>query len=439
MDTDDREGRTYRLPTATMPGQSVEMTIDRLTQFEAWCGEHGVSTTGTRIERYRRYLTWRIANESPLDVLDTGIFQDPEQSPIQHGLDRYLYVLREAHELGWIVGGLRSAAVQGIKAKLAIIVSGTDFAALDRNTEARNTQFELRIASYFARAGYEIDLSSRTDIIATTRGTTYHVECKRIASPRQLNRRVKDALEQIKSRLPRSSSTHGHFGLVAADVTKVAFSHNGLTRGVTPDHARDVLQDKLKLIGSELNRSGLAVTAKRVVGLWLQIHIPSLVLTPFIPCTRFSSYFMSNQQLNLRSRIAEQRLWHEVMGVDTTGDDDRPPEPLYARRGVYIPANTVVSWDDELLSQLVAGQPIPILEDDHIVFSIQPPGESEFIDFSFMDLTEVLARMNDQERRAEFASLDSARATVMGRLLINRYPYEGHPPWLDFAEPSLGS
>lgn len=425
-------GRGYALPTETLPGETLAAALARLTRFEALCHAHGVTTGGTRVERYSRYLAWRAADDSPLETLDRGIFVDGPDSPVQHGLDRFLYVLRETHELAWIGEGLRGLDIPGLDAKLGVLTSGADFAALDRNVLSRNTQYELRVASYFARAGYDVDLSGLTDIVAVGAGRTIHVECKRIGSAKQLSKRIKEAVAQLRARMPRSTSTHGHFGLVAADVTKVAFTRNGLTMAVTPEHARDIIQEKLKLIGRQLDRpGGGAMVAKRILGLWLQIHIPSLVTTPPMPTTRFSSYFIPNSQPTLRAEGAEKALWFELSNVKTENDDDTPAEPLQPRAGVRIPVGTQVSWDEDLLAGLQQGGPFPDLPDEHVVMSVAPPGSDAFEDFSFLDLRFLLAPMSPEDRRAALADEEQARTFLLGGLLSRRHPYADRGHWLD--------
>ncbi len=178
------EENAYPLPAMTLPGHSTATLLKRLRRFEDLCVAHGVSTRNTRVARYRRYLEVgpRVGED-----LDKGIFLDPPDSPIRHGLDRLLYVLREVHELTWIGEGLRSANTRGLADKLEVVIHGADFAALDRNTGSRNTQFELRIASYLGRRGYRLDLSTLTDIIATRGLTTYLLNAS--VSPARRNSR----------------------------------------------------------------------------------------------------------------------------------------------------------------------------------------------------------------------------------------------------------
>jgi len=419
----------YPLPAMTLPSHSMETLTERLRRFEELCAKHDVVTRNTRIDRYRRYL------ERPPPKgweLDRGVFIDPPKSPIQHGLDRLLYVLRELHELTWIGEGLRDANTRGLADKLRIVVRGADFAALDRNTESRNTQFELRIASYLGRAGYRLDFGTLTDIVATRGLTTYYVECKRVASTAQLARRIKEALEQIEERKPRSGFFHGRHGVVAADVTRVAFTHNGLTLGVTPDHARDVIREKLQSIEANVLKDGPSLVGRRVVGLWLQIHIPSLVLHPPMPTTRFSSLFLGNPKLDLRSRCATRRFVAQTLAAGVSEPGDEVPQLLQARNSIQIPRGTGFTFDEELLEALVATGELPERADDHLVLTVRPPGAEDdaFEYYSYFELKMVFGSVSAEDRRRFTHSLDWA-LFLLGPLILQRYRYVGHSPWLD--------
>ncbi len=423
----------YPLPTMTLPSHSMETLTERLRRFEELCAKHDVVTRNTRIDRYRRYL------EQPPPKgweLDKGVFIDPPNSPIQHGLDRLLYVLREVHELTWIGEGLRDADTRGLADKLQIVVRGADFAALDRNTESRNTQFELRIASYLGRAGYRLDFGTLTDIVATRGLTTYYVECKRIASAAQLARRIKEALNQIEERKPKSSFVHGRHGVVAVDVTRVAFNHNGLTLGVTPDHARDVIREKLRNIAEKVEKDGPSLVGRPVVGLWLQIHIPALVLQPPMPTTRFSSIFLGNPNIDLRSRCAERRFVTHTLAADASEPGDEAPRSLQPRNSIQIPKGTVFRFDEELIDRLIATGELPERPDGHVVLSIRPPGAEDeaFEDYSYFELKLAFESVSTEERRQFTHSLNGAQRLLLGPLILQRHRYGELPPWLDEGE-----
>jgi hypothetical protein len=101
-----------------------------------------------------------------------------------------LYVLREAHELMRILRGLKVHVPSGIDEKLRVIVGGRDFAALDSDSNSRNTLFELRISSYFCQSGCDVDLSTDTDIIALSDDQAFYLECKRVGNDNQLAKRL---------------------------------------------------------------------------------------------------------------------------------------------------------------------------------------------------------------------------------------------------------
>lgn len=438
-------GDSYRLPTVALPGLPREMLLQRLRRFEELCAEHSVATSNTRIERYRRHL------EQPSMAdgweLDKGVFIDPPRSPIQHALDRSLYVAREVHELMWIGEGLKDAETRGLAAKLRAVVRGADFAALDVNTEARNTQFELRIASYLSRAGYKLNFSTLTDIVASRNRSTYYVECKRVASASQLTRRVKQALDQIEERKPKSGWLQGRHGVVAVDVTRVAFSQNGLTIGMTADHSRDIVRDKLNSISADLQRGGSPLVGHVAIGLWLQIHIPVLVLWPPATATRFSSLFVMNvmpewppktetrfssMSAMVRTHLAQHRFMDDTQRRDHSDPDATSPQALQLRKRIAIPAGTALKFDEQLLQELVASGQLPERPDDHLVVSFWLPGEAESDAglFRYFELKLLFGNLLDEEVKLFTKSLPEARG-LFAPLLLQRYPYVGHPAWID--------
>jgi hypothetical protein len=421
---------TYRLPQETLAGHSNAVLLGRLRRFEEWSAALGVATQGTRIDRYARYLEWVPRSKGELD---SGIFIDPPENPIRHGLDRLLYVLREVHELTWISEGLRDRSIPDLERKLTKVVKGTDFAALDRNTESRNTQFELRIASHFARAGYHITLDNLTDIVATRRRTTYHLECKRVASEKQLGRRIKEATDQLRGRIPRSTLWRGHHGLVAVDVTKVAFTHNGLIWGQTPDHTRDLLQEKLKAIAHALEMQS-SVFEEPAIALWMQIHIACLVVQPPQPITRFSSCYVPNFTLGFRSLMAARRIWTQIRSINTNDPGDEKPRSLEPRRRLSIPPGTVFRFGENFLSSIMSnGGKLPDLPDEQVVLSVkQPNSDAEaWEDFSFYEMKLLFAQLSEHERKTLATSPEHAHSVLLPRLLCARYPYVGQAPWLD--------
>jgi len=179
------ETKSYSLPLQTLPSLDLQHHIDDLLEIQDFIEKRGIKTVNTRIERYIEFLRQASINQS---INPSDIFKHSTTSPFRHSTDWMLYVLREVHELMWILKGIKKRVPLGIDDKLKMIVSGRDFAVLDTNSNSRNTQFELRIASYFCQAGYDVDISTETDIIATSKRQAFYIECKRVGSEKQLEK-----------------------------------------------------------------------------------------------------------------------------------------------------------------------------------------------------------------------------------------------------------
>lgn len=225
------ESRSYPLPEYSIPALPLHHHLEDLAEVQAFLKSLGIRTQNTRIERYIRYLEQAVNGKQPDE---SQIFKNAVDPRFQSPLDWKLYVLREAHELMWILKGLKARMPEGADGKLKKLVGGSDFAALDSQTESRNTQFELRIASYFCQAGWKVDLSTRTDMIATSKVSpwTFYVECKRIASENGIQENLLKAKKQLIARMPDVYDGTKAYGVVAADVTRGAcpiFCVNGVS------------------------------------------------------------------------------------------------------------------------------------------------------------------------------------------------------------------
>jgi len=415
---------SYAWPTQTLPSLSLEHHLADMQEFAEWIESVGIRTANTRISRYIRYLD---SCRHEADPLGTSIFHDHDEHPFKSAIDRYLYVLREVHELMWIFGGIKINKPKGIENKLRIIVGGSDFAALDQDSTSRNIQFELRIASYFCREGYLVDLSSETTDIIASKKDTFHTQCKRIASERRLARRTKEAERQHKLHLPRSGLSSRNYGIVALDVTKLAFDHNGLTWGMTAEHSRDVIREKLVNVSTRIEGIDPANKNNKYILLtWLQVHMPSLVRYPPQCTTRFSSHFRLNPTLGGR----RQRAFNRLRAVLETGAnlDSRevPPRALTFRKGFTVPAGSVMKWDNDLLGVLVTSSTLPDRSPDHVVLSLEIEGTKH--EFCFYDLAAVVKGLDGETRGRMQGNETETIKELLGRLLRQAYPYEDYGP-----------
>src|SRR5437899_790360 len=179
------ESKVYNLPTESLPTLGISHQIEDLAAIADLIESRGISTKNTRIERYAQYL--KSAAEGQQN--EARIFKKSLDARFRHPIDCYLYTLREVNELTWILRGLKAHIPVGTDDKLKTLVSGSDFSALDTNSQSRNIQFEFRIGSYFCQAGCNVDLSD-TDIIATSENYSFYLECHRVAKLKQLQWRL---------------------------------------------------------------------------------------------------------------------------------------------------------------------------------------------------------------------------------------------------------
>jgi hypothetical protein len=408
------------LPRETLPSLGEEHSLDDLRELKEFFESRGLAISNTRLERYIHYME-RLVLDQEVDA--SKIFRNSADARFRSQLDWRLYVLREVHELAWILKGLKVHLPTGIDDKLNVILSGRDFAALDRDSRSRDAQFELRIASYFCQAGCDVKLDTETDIVALTDREAFFIECKRIGSSSQLGKRLIEARKQLQMRMPRRVGRRHVAGCVAADVTKVAFSHNGLTLGVTNEHSRDVIQEKLVSIANDAQNYPLYKDCNGLLFYWFQIHIPTLILQPPQVATRFSSNQVLPVPINgIQHELS--RVFYNIFERVSRSRDDRetPSRPLVRKKMHVIQAGSQFSLADDL-DRLLQEGPVAELEDDHLVDQLQINGVAHT--FTAFDL-----RMVPEEVLSACSALveterGQAGALLLAAMFANRFPFEG--------------
>lgn len=409
------EKRTYSLPKESLPGIEIQHHVDDLEELCSFLESRHIATTNTRIRRYIQYFE-QVINSGTAE--SSTIFKNSLEGPFKSDTDWFLYLLREVHELMWILKGLKVRLPEGIDEKLKCIVGGRDFATLDSNSSSRNAQFELRIASYFCQENLPVDLSSDTDIIVLTENRVLYIECKRIASGAQLRKRLSEAKLQLRRGMPRKVGRRSVYGCIAADVTKMAFSHNGLNFAVTSEHARDVIQDKLTEIANEAEKYPLFEKCPGLLNYWLQIHIPSLVLQPCTPTTRFSSIHVSNESLRRKERKALSSLYEIFERASERGDTRKEPaKPLMPLQSFCLPRGTTFTIDEDLLLEFLSTGTVTCRDAGAVVGTLCFDGETHT--FSLLDFQTIIGSIEESER-AELAH-DPVNARF--QILVKMYEF----------------
>jgi hypothetical protein len=412
--------KTYKLPVNSIPSMDYSHHLDDMLEFQSYLNHKGIKTKNTRIERYISYLDILSKNSKVLDA--ARIFKNSSQIQMHNRSDWVLYVLREVHELAWILKGLKITEPKGIDEKLKVVVNGSDFAALDTDSHSRNIQFELRIASYFCQSKCEVDLTKGTDVIALSEKFAYFVECKRIASEAQLSKRLQEAKQQLKARMPKKYMGRKSIGCIAGDVTKVAFPHNGLTWGLTNEHCRDILQEKLKEISYKVRPESF-FEFKSVSFYWLQIHIAALIQYPITPMTRFSSYQIQKDPTNSKERTT-RKAFNDIFESASLSKDPREiaPSKLIKRKELIVPAGSIFKLEREKV--LKFSQEISetdITSNPYIGELTINDNKNEFYlyDISLLSNDHINAWKTSRNKSLEKADLE-----LLIKMYLNRYPYE---------------
>lgn len=346
------EVAAYKLPLETMPGLELSHHISDLIEFKDFLENRGIKTSNTRIVRYIEFLRNYVEKNQKAPG---KIFKNSDVGLLSSNMDWLLYVLREAHELMWILKGLKTSIPMGLEQKLRDVIGGRDFAALDSDSRSRDTQFELRIASYFCQAGCYVDMSTKTDVIALTDKHVFAIECKRIASESQLSKRISEAKRQLRQWAPKNGGSRVAAALVAVDVTKLAFPHNGMTMGVTNEHSRDVIQKKLAEIARNVEKLPLFDNCREIQNLWLQIHMPSLILQPPSVSTRFSSCHVHRERTNRKQRRAKESFFRIFEACSKGDHRETSAEPLTLRDSYKFQAGTTFMVEEKLLTEIRSG------------------------------------------------------------------------------------
>jgi hypothetical protein len=419
--TDDT--RSYAVPTETIPSLDLTHHLRDLREIRTFFESRGIETRNTRIERYGNYL-----ERSLSDGIETlgaeKIFKTSAGEPFRSPIDWHLYVLREVHELMWILKGLKAHVPVGADEKLKLIAGGRDFAALDVDSQSRNAQFELRIASYFCQNGCEVDISNDTDVIALTDRYAFFVECKRVSSKNKLRTRLSEARRQLARRMPRNGRKQRPLGCIAVDVTRVAFTHNGLTWAITNEHSRDEIQDKLVEIASKTKHHMSFESCPKLLCYWLQIHIPSLIMqpSPGAITTRFSTYWISRPSLNRKDGKTLAAFHQMFKSVSKADARTLPARALTPRSAVSFPAGTTFNLDDGRVVKLLNQETISDDELAEVVGTMSFGGVED--KFTFFEVRFLPGDFISEWRRE--ITVDRAKGSFMllANLYQRRYPYE---------------
>jgi hypothetical protein len=194
-----------------------------------------------------------------------------------------------------------------LKRKLEIILSGPPLLA-DENPSstnaARNTLFELYLASRIAAGGLPVEVGEHPDLTCRLGVAEILIECKRPFAPTAVGRAVKQAYGQLKRQIP--SRPAGTFGLIAVSVARILNPGDSFLSYYDERRASERLsQMLLEISEQEETRKALLEVAKdgQIVG--ALFHVNTIALD------RTAERFTLAVQVNVHSlALGQEALRH---------------------------------------------------------------------------------------------------------------------------------
>ncbi len=195
----------------------------KLDQACAWLDELGIAYSRTRIGRYKD-LFGALARHQLAGTLDA--FYD------HYSFESWVNAAYEVAELARIYKGLSEQAAPAIVTRLKDAVKGQEFYTLDsEHRSGRDFSFELSMAAKFVGAGLAVDFGHDADIRVLLEGFTFFVECKRLKSPKQIQKRLKEGIKQLHKRYVKSGVPQSARGMLAISIGKTVNESLGLLEG----------------------------------------------------------------------------------------------------------------------------------------------------------------------------------------------------------------
>ena len=419
---------TYRIPEEEIISNS-QCGIEHLIEFREFLINLGINAQHSRIAKYIDFLGAIYKN---LNFDPTKIFTETHDDRFHSLQDWFVYTLREVSELFWIYRALKIRMPKGAEEKLKLINSGRDFAAFDTNSTSRDTQFELRIASYFCNKNLVIDVSTETDIVIEFEKFFLYIECKRIHSDKKLMRNIYEANDQLKLRMPKKRGDKPCYGIIAIDVTALAFPHQGLVFGVTAEHNRNIIQEKLIEITHNINSDNIMAQNPRLMAIWENIHIPATRMQPPGCETRFSYNMIYRITENRKERLNFLKIKQIIEESAFESMKENTARKLTIRQKISLPKGITFGYDNSLLQQFFDNNEYVKKNWPEMGPICTAEYQNEKIYFSILEFAMAL---DEIEGKNELAKVDKFPVEIFLHMLIKRFPYnEIGPNWLNSDE-----
>jgi hypothetical protein len=230
----------------------------------SWLRGLGIDVTNSRVGHYRRVMERLAVADERRDATELRALFPMVVDP-----------LFEANEIGSIYAAFGSGVHDDyVRARITALRSGplryTD--EVGSNTCARDLAFELLLAARLVSGGLQLDPAIASDIAVHAAPRRLIFECKRPGSEERVERRVREAKNQIHAKCDAGGRL-GSLGVIAVDLTKLVNPEFQLLTGITKAAGTRALGDYLEHYWRAHSRLWGAVESRKVVGVILRLSV----------------------------------------------------------------------------------------------------------------------------------------------------------------------
>jgi hypothetical protein len=190
---------------------SYQGILARLSSMEEWLESFGIERGRGRLSQISRNIKL-LESALSTDTLDEILKRKDS--------DELVWSLVEGQEFADIYSGFQDDASPALIESLRTTLKGPLHPSAETSTSnrARNTAFQLSLASRLRRQDQSIALEAPADIAWEHEGIRLIIECKRPMVKGKIRRNIDEALGQLRKRFDESAS---EVGLVAVSVSKI--------------------------------------------------------------------------------------------------------------------------------------------------------------------------------------------------------------------------
>jgi hypothetical protein len=273
-------------------------------EIEKWLKKHGCNVSTGRFAEYAEFLHY-------LQFCEEHKVRVPKYNMLEIASFH-----REIFELAFVFTRFTRNETDVTTELIKKILQG--HALPTNNPEAekcRNYLLQLRAAAYFLDSSFEVLVNSEADVIAKKDGKTYYVECKRIYSLAQVDKRFGELRDQLLSRL------HGHiengeaFGIAWIDPTSIFLNRIGMYSAYSRIACQAAVRMDLHLFTNDCPFTKLQKDS-RILAVMFQMVWPSITAVEngpfFIGCTSIIQPLVSQDAFRDHVRPLFDKLLEQI-------------------------------------------------------------------------------------------------------------------------------